>query len=113
MADGVLTALVYRTDWRVTVLDVSGDPPELEPFAASPRGGDWDEVQILFEDAPPQPPKEPGLWELSWPWHRLTPEERETEGDMLCCIYEGKPQWQKMKAVPALTLLRAPNQEGE
>jgi len=109
---GVLTALVYRVGLSVQgdaiALDISGDPPELCPWDGdSQRGGDWDGVRILHEDSPPYPPNEIGLWQMTWPWHRLTPAERAERGEELCCIYEGKPTWTRM--FPARALPPAPD----
>lgn len=92
-----LTALVYRASaHQVVAVDVWGDPPELEPFASVWHGGEWEDVQVLYEQEPPAPPAEVGLWLMRWPWRRLTAAELIEEPE-LCCRYEGEPEWTRIE----------------
>lgn len=99
---GTLIALVWRVNDELhgdaIVLHIEGEAPELEPWIDCGPGGDWSDVYILHEDSPEPPPAGFGLWQMRWPWHRLTAEERADHGDELCCLYEGKPEWTHLSA---------------
>jgi hypothetical protein len=105
---GIIHALVYRHHSGVTVLEVTGDPPELEPFAHTSPGGDWDEVNILHEDGPPNCPPVLGLWAMAWPWRRLSDEERAKDWE-LCCKYVGRPEWRQHTSESLIEMLNDRN----
>ena len=92
-----ITGTVVAYLWQVrkgdcVALSVTGDPPGLEPFAMIGPGGDWDEINLIYEDGPPYPPEPtPGLWRLEMDYRPANSEDERR--DELCCVYVGPYRW--------------------
>lgn len=103
---GVLVAHVYRDGTSTIYLAHSGDADGLELDAEVSAGGDWEEALVIYEDGPPMPPNEDGLWEMRYPWRTVTEADFSEDGEAtgldrdLCCLYTASPQWTLL--VPAL-----------